>query len=271
MAITSCAVFCQQVEWITTGDAMSNKPLYLKISVYCFLCWLIAPGSASAQSSIIANVQKSLQSIVSVKAKNIEVQDAPPAMARDPKTGRVLVAQRASGKYYSRTGAGILIDPGGVIVTNLHTIINAHYVKVITYSGTELPAKVLTVFGGEDLAFISIDNSEHLSPITIADSDKVKLGEEIISVGNSKLLKQTISGGKIIGIGNSRHGDDDADLFQVNINVYHGDSGGPLLNKKGQLIGLMVASETRANRSSFAIPSNKIHDHYLEYLGTVQK
>jgi serine protease Do len=108
----------------------------------------------------------------------------------------------------------------------------------------------------------------------LADSSQIMLNQEIFSVGSSPLLKESISGGKITGLASSRNAvysnDYESDFFQTSMNIYHGDSGGPLFNRSGELIGLMTAKLVSKNNSSFAISSNKIRRYLDSYLNEKQ-
>lgn len=242
-------------------------PLF--ISTLCLAC-LSSVLPAKGEVSLIETAQKSLPAIVSVTAEIVGVAPGGrPAAAIDKATGRMIILRNVKAAYLKRVGAGVIIDPSGLIATNTHTIANAQKVTVTLNDGTQVAARIVQYFPEEDFALLSINPPYPLLSIELADSDNIRLGEEVITVGNSELLSQTISGGKIIGIGSHNHQKQDGvntDMIQINMNVYKGDSGGPLLNRDGQLLGLIVASQADIDRSSFAIPSKKIRMHYLEYL-----
>ncbi|MFA5088680.1 MAG: trypsin-like peptidase domain-containing protein [Candidatus Omnitrophota bacterium] len=238
----------------------------------------ISPRSFSAwgQSSILDQVIKSQDAIVSIKSENSDVFSSPnQAVGINPKTGKVLFRRNVHAAVYNRAGAGVLIHSSGIIVTNAHTINRANRITVTFGDRQEAPAKVIRLINNLDFALLQVSLPYPIVPIELADSDKIQLGEEIITVGNSELLKQTVTGGKIIGIGTSRSDKQDdgqtTDLLQTTINLYSGDSGGPLFDTKGRLVGLMTAKETGADHSSFAIPSNKIRKYLKEYLENPKK
>lgn len=230
------------------------------------------PLRAAGQTSIIAQIQELQPAIVSVKAVNTGIFQAPyQAAAIDKATGRVIVLRRLKAAGYNRFGAGVIIDPSGIIVTNAHIVHNADKIAVILHDNTEIPAQVLMVIKNLDIGLIQIPLPYPVSPVELANSDQVKLQDEVITVGNSQFLKQTFSGGKIKGIGTTRHqflkGEiKTTSLLQTTINLYEGDSGGPLFNHQGQLIGMMTAKEAAADHSSFAVPSNLIRRYLGEYL-----
>ncbi len=225
-------------------------------------------NSLYAQKSIIDQMIKKQKAIVGISSHNKELfKSKPQDPVLNPETGRLIVLRNLTQASYTRDGAGVIIHPSGIIVTNAHTINRANHIIITMHDGSQIAAQVLQVIGNLDLAYLKIDAPYPLPVVRIADSDKVKLHDEIITVGHSEFLNKTVSGGRIKGLGTSRtknrSGEQRNDLLQTSINVYSGDSGGPLFNKDGDLIGLMTAKELGSIRSSFAVPSNKIA-HYLK-------
>jgi len=248
---------------------------YQKIAFGCTcffgISGLLAQGWLHAQESMIEVINLSLPSLVTVTAEATGVFKSPQASAAlDKNTGRVVVLRNVKASSYKRTGAGVILNTDGIIVTNLHIIMNCNQVKVQLHNSNEFPAKIVKIFPSSDLAFLKISVPFPLKPIFIANSDQVELRDEVYTVGNSSLLKETLSGGKVIGLGTHREGQNSngaaPDLIQINMNLYPGDSGGPLLNKRGQLIGLMVAGQRKKDRSSFAISSNQIIKYFNDYI-----
>ena len=248
-----------------------KKNYLLPLMALMFLFLPTAFSRLYAQSSIIDQIQKSQPAIVTIVSEASGVYRSPEVnVAKNPKTGQVVAAHHLAKASYQRYGAGVVVHPAGIIVTNAHTVTKADHIQVILADNTRLPAKVINLIDNLDLALLKIDPPAPMPYVTIADSDKLELGQEVITVGNSQYLKQTISGGKIIGLGTNRtqqtQGKKRTDLIQTTINIYQGDSGGPLFDKEGNLIGLMTAKESRSIRSSFAIPSNKIIKYLATYL-----
>ena len=234
-----------------------------------FILWMTPP--VLAQESMIETMQKAMSSVVSVIAENDQSFDSPQT-GIDPKTGQILTRHQIKQATLERSGAGIVIDPSGLIVTNTHTIFNAKKVFVILRDQTSFPAEVLGIVSQYDFAFLRIQPPTPLAAISWADSDQIHLGDDIVTIGHSDLLKEAISGGKIIGIGvaggknlHSTEGEE-TKLIQININVYKGDSGGPIFDRKGNFVGLMVAGQMKTDRSSFAIPSNQIKEQSKKFL-----
>ncbi len=243
-------------------------------SLIAFLI-IVLPGhrSALAQDSIIQRIHFALPSIVEITAQNAVAVRGPKSTALDKQTGRLIQIEKIKTAQYTRSGSGVIIDPTGIIATNAHIVSDAKRIAVRMMDGVIVSANPLKVFPDQDLAFLKITPPYPITRIDFADSANVKINEEIVTVGSSPFLKKTISAGRIIGLGKQGRSPDSIhpDLFQININIYHGDSGGPLFNFKGQLVGLMVAGQFKIDRSSFAIPSNKILQLYLKYLQSLEK
>jgi S1-C subfamily serine protease len=240
--------------------------------IICLIIFVIGlyPASSSAGNrSILQQIMNLEPALVSILAENHDVFKPAQRLVRDPKTGRIFLQQKYPAASYERFGAGVIIDRDGVIVTNAHTIHRANLITVTFHNDQKVRARVLGVVNDLDLAFLQVPMPYQVNPVKLADSDKIRLDDEIITVGNSQFLKQTITGGKIRGIGINhtlrKAGGQQTDLIQTTINVYSGDSGGPLFDRQGQLIGLMTASETAQDHSSFAVPSNKIKHYLTQY------
>ena len=236
---------------------------------------LFFPSLVWAQNSILAQLMQAKTAVVEVKAQTAGLVKQPtPNAAFDPKTGRVLVIRNAGVAAFERRGAGVIIHQVGIIATNAHTIAQAAAVQVTLPDGTAVPAQILRFNSSLDLCLLKIAPPYPLTTLALVDSNDVKLGDEIFTIGTSAINKDAISGGIIIGLGTNRssppYGGKRNDLFQTTINLYEGDSGGPLFDKKGRLIGLMTAKERTADHSSFAIPANSIAQYLIDYLNELK-
>jgi len=189
---------------------------------------MVIPGISRAQSSIIDRVMKSQESIVAIHAQTIAMDpDAKTGAAITP-DGQIMVGNHARAAVAEQSGAGIIIDPSGYIVTNTHTIAYSQFIFATLHNGTRLPAKIAVIAPNSDFTILKIESPSPLKPMPWADSDRVRLGDRIISVGNSPFLKETISGGIIKGMGqNPATGT--VELIETDLNLYKGDSGGPIL------------------------------------------
>ncbi|MDP8266764.1 MAG: serine protease [Candidatus Aceula meridiana] len=234
---------------------------------------LICPKIALAQSNVIEKIQLAIPSIVEIHSKSAAMVKGPGSTFLDKITGKIVQLKGIRAVQVTKNGSGVIIDPVGVIVTNAHVVSNAGRIDVTLHDGTTVEATPLKVIPNQDLAFLKIEPPFPLTRVEIANSQAVPMGAEVITVGSSPFLKKTISAGRITGVAKSmRQGPSEPEgLFRVNINIYHGDSGGPLFNYRGHLVGLMVARQMEQDRFTFAIPSNTILKSYLEYLKTLKR
>lgn len=162
-------------------------------------------------------------------------------------------------------GTGIIITADGYILTNNHVIDGSDSVKVTTHGGQEYQATVIKTDSDKDLAVIQV-KAEDLTPATIGDSDSVRVGEEVIAIGNvlgrfsDSVTKGIISGlGRPITTSSAQfYGNVEQleDLIQTDAAINSGNSGGPLVNLKGQVIGINTAIVGDAQNIGFSVPIN---------------
>lgn len=163
---------------------------------------------------------------------------------------------------YERQGAGVIIDPTGIIVTNTHTILNAPLILIYLSDGQEYEATPVFV-SESDFSLLQINAQRPLSYIPFADSSKAQIGEPIMAVGNSEFNSQSILGGEITSLLESKSSNT-IEILELNLNLYKGDSGGPILNQQGEFLGLVMGKRNKEDRKSYAIASNKIRQEYLK-------
>lgn len=163
---------------------------------------------------------------------------------------------------YTRQGTGIIINNDGYIVTNTHIIRNAPQIIVTLSDGTTYSPKVLYVSIDHDFSIIKIDAPVLLPSVSFADSSAVRLGESIMAIGSSDFNNHSILVGNITSIIQS-FSQKTIEFLEVNLNLYKGDSGGPIFNRQGQLLGMVMGKHQSRDRSSLCIASNKIREQYL--------
>ncbi len=172
---------------------------------------------------------------------------------------------------FQNQGAGVIIHESGIIVTNAHVVNKASRVKILFHNGATAYARILRFASDLDLALLKVDHAGPLQSVIITDSAVLKLNDDVFTVGNSPLLKQSITGGRIIGLASSRNAkysnSYESDFFETSFDLYNGDSGGPLFDRNGHLVGLVTAKLLSKNNSSFAVSANKIS----RYLAAILK
>ena len=186
----------------------------------------------------------------------------------------------SSGTYQGRinqpvVGSGIIISKDGYIVTNLHVINGQKKINVELDDGQIKLATIIGYDQRSDLAVIKISDQEKLSPIKLADSKTVRIGDNVIAIGNSFGLGKTFTSGIISATGRD-YGNPYLELIQTDAAINPGNSGGALLNHRGNLIGMntKIFSKTGSYTGiGFALPSNKMIDVASEIIkfGKVQK
>jgi len=165
---------------------------------------------------------------------------------------------------YYRTAIGIVLESSGLIVTNTHTIIHAPFIFVILRDGTKLPAKLIFTSRSYDFSFLRIHPPYPLKKIRWANSSQTHIGEAILVVKNSDYAHRSILEGHIKNIlKTKRNGSND--FLELDLDLHHGDSGGPILDNRGRLLGIVMAKSKSQPNTSLAIASNKIHQQYLHY------
>jgi S1-C subfamily serine protease len=172
-------------------------------------------------------------------------------------------------------GSGIIISKDGYIVTNLHVINGQKKINVELDDGQIKLASIIGYDQRSDLAVIKISDQEKFSPIKLADSKTVRIGDNVIAIGNSFGLGKTFTSGIISATGRD-YGNPYLELIQTDAAINPGNSGGALLNHRGNLIGMntKIFSKTGSYTGiGFALPSNKMIDVASEIIkfGKVQK
>ncbi|MGB3790961.1 MAG: HhoA/HhoB/HtrA family serine endopeptidase [Phormidesmis sp.] len=158
------------------------------------------------------------------------------------------------------TGSGFILDANGTIVTNAHVVEGADEVMVTFKDGRELRGEVIGEDSLTDLAVIKVDATE-LPTVTLGDSDVLRPGEWAIAIGNPLGLDNTVTAGIISATGRTsaqiRVPDKRVQFIQTDAAINPGNSGGPLLNERGEVIGVNTAIIGNAQGLGFAIPINQ--------------
>lgn len=158
-------------------------------------------------------------------------------------------------------GSGFVIEPSGIIVTNRHVIAGAYQISVILPGIGRLPAKPLYINGVIDLALLKVNAGQPLPTMKLGDSSKVRVGEEVLLLGNPLGVGLSVSHGVISAldrdIGTSMYDH----FFQTDGALNHGNSGGPMVNMKGEVVGINTALDSSPGNTGsvgigFTMPIN---------------
>jgi len=155
-------------------------------------------------------------------------------------------------------GSGFIITPDGYIVTNNHVVAAGKSVDVHMASGETLPAKVIGTDPATDLAVIRV-SSNGLPAAGLGNSDALRVGELVIAVGNPLGMEHTVSAGVVSALGRemaTQHGQIIDNIIQTDAHLNPGNSGGPLANSRGEVIGVNTAMRAQAQAIGLAVPIN---------------
>lgn len=257
-----------------------NKKGNKGIIVIALLCAIIGGIIGSAISFAVIGEQKNLNTAQNQQqTKNVVIN------ANDSATIASAVAEKAmpsvvgittKGKVETwmgqveagGTGSGIIVDKNGYILTNAHVVKlngqNVDQLNVQLYDGTTVEAHTVWVDSTIDIAIVKIDTKVQLTPAELGNSDNLKIGQTAIAIGNPLDLayQRSVTQGIISGlnryVGQVSGGGYMNGLIQTDASINAGNSGGPLLNAQGQVIGINTVKVSTAEGLGFAIPINSI-------------
>jgi serine protease Do len=243
----------------------------------CALCLAIDGGSTvRAQASdwpdpaadpVVRAVQKVLPSVVNVSTERLLERTY-----RDPfeEIWREFFGYSrqppADGSH--NLGSGVVVDEDGWIVTNWHVVRRADRIKVKFADGTEYDALYVSGDENNDLALLKIEPKKPVSFVDLALDRDPFLGETVIAVGNPFGLEQTVTKG-VVSAKNRKYGDGAMqfnDILQTDAAINPGNSGGPLINTRGELVGINMAILSQAEGIGFAIPSPRVANMLARWL-----
>ncbi|MCY3002893.1 MAG: trypsin-like peptidase domain-containing protein [Planctomycetota bacterium] len=217
----------------------------------------------------------------------IVARDVRPAVVYIESTRKVLKGYDFTGRHVygeeTSSGSGVVVHTGGYIVTNAHVVSEDSRSITVQFDTTvqgsteidakggsvsrRFPAKLLSTSRDQDLALPKVDSELALTTVRMGTSSDLMLGEDVIAIGNPLGQRLTVSRGIISGLGREivvRAGTDVTlrlgDLIQTDAAINHGNSGGPLLNILGEMIGINTAVNESAENMGFAIPVDRVEE-----------
>jgi len=214
--------------------------------------------------------EKTVNSVVHVKNTTIRTQNSPLDIFFGNGNGKREYEQVG-------TGSGVIISSDGYIVTNNHVIDNANAIEITLNNKKKYEAELIGADASNDIALLKINADVDLPYTPFANSDNIKIGEWVLAVGNPYNLTSTVTAGIVSAKGRDLEGNRNIESFiQTDAAVNPGNSGGALVNTRGELVGINTAISSKTGSFigySFAVPSNiakKIVDDLLEY-GAIQE
>jgi len=231
-------------------------------------------SNISYEQAVIDSVKSSSLSVVSIViSKNVPVYEQQyvninPFGSLFPDLQIPQQVQKGTELQEVGAGSGFIVSADGLVLTNKHVVSDkaAEY-TVYTSDGKKYSAKVLALDPAEDLAVIKIESSGKVfTAAKLGDSSKIQIGQTAIAIGNSLgQFRNTVSVGVVSGLGRTISASDQTgaisetleDIIQTDAAINTGNSGGPLLNLKGEVIGINTAMAQGADSVGFAIPINE--------------
>lgn len=225
-----------------------------------------AADGAALRQSFAPAVRAAAPAVVNIFAlKRVVTRRAPDTWAGDPLAAQLLAGRGAlQTRIQNSLGSGVIIDPSGVMVTNLHVIQGAEAVKILTADGRELAARLINSDEKLDLAIFKLDvpAGTKLASIRFGDSDTLNVGDVVLAVGNPYGIGQSVSMGIVSAVDRTAAGLSNYSQFiQTDVSINPGNSGGALIDSTGALVGINTAifsKEGTAQGISFAIPANLV-------------
>ena len=257
----------------TEGTAIMNSRLFFTLLAACTsVFWAISGGAVFPVAidgeelpSLAPMLERTSPAVVNIAtASEIVVRSGNPIFD-DPFFQRFF---DIPGQIQPRSrrrqglGSGVVIDAGdGLILTNAHVIKDADEITVTLQDGRDFDAELIGADEESDIAVIRIEADE-LTAIEVADSDRLRVGDFVVAIGNPFGLTQTVTSGIVSGLGRSGLGIEVyEDFIQTDASINPGNSGGALVNLRGELVGINTAIQTTSGGSvgiGFAIPTNMV-------------
>lgn len=253
--------------WLAGAPPTSGSPRSASLlprGLLIVLCLaVIAPVAAAGaadedrRTPVVRAVERAQPAVVNVSA------DQAVAVQRDPFFDQFFndfFEARPRRQRYTRTslGSGVIVRPDGYVLTNAHVVARGQNIKVVLADERELVARVVGVDADADIAVLKVDGGT-LPHLEFGNSEDLMIGETVIAIGNPFGFSHTVTTGVISAVRRSlkSEGRTYLDFIQTDASINPGNSGGPLLNIRGELIGINTAIYGGAQNIGFAIPARR--------------
>ncbi len=213
--------------------------------------------SGNAEATSVAEVDRELLDIYSQTIVGV-VKQVGPSVVHVQARQKTDAASRRPNRKAEASGSGVIIAPDGFIVTNSHVVENASAIEVFLSDGSSFQAEIVGLDKATDLALLRVSGNS-LPIARLGDSDQLQVGQIAIAIGNPYGFQNTVTAGVISALGRSlrsRTGRLIEDVIQTDAALNPGNSGGPLVDSKGDIIGINTAIIQYAQGICFAVPVN---------------
>jgi serine protease Do len=250
-----------------------RQPAIAAVAAAAMTLPALSTSSAARGPDTIADIsERVIEAVVNIStSQKVETRNSPmPQLPNDPQLDelfRDFFNRRGQGDPQNRErgprrvnslGSGFIIDPSGIVVTNNHVISEADEITVILNDGSRLKAEIIGRDQKTDLALLRVKPDKPLKAVTFGDSDKLRLGEWVIAIGNPFSLGGTVTAGIVSARNRDINSGPYDNYIQTDAAINRGNSGGPLFNLDGEVVGVNTAIISPSGGSigiGFAVPS----------------
>jgi len=237
-----------------------QAPLHQRLAVAAIMVALAGTAAFPARADDVGASKSELVRSVLPTVVNISVRKEETASpASTPAVNAATPGSDASETIKSYVGSGFVIDPSGLIVTNYHVLEDAFEVTVIFSDGTRLPGKMTSASRLADLALVKVEADHPLAAAHWGNSDLLQVGDQVFAAGNPFGIGLSVSAGIVSGLNRDIQNSPYDDFIQTAATINHGNSGGPLFDMQGNVVGVnstIISPTTGSVGLGFAIPSS---------------
>jgi len=233
----------------------------------------LTPAQRARRTPVVDVFERTKDAVVNIAATQVverTVRFSPFDELFDPR----LFGDRKQRYEQTSLGSGAVIHPDGYVITNAHVVARAAKLKVVFANKTEHEAEAVAVDEQHDLAVLKLKDKGPFPAITLGRSHDLMIGETVIAIGNPLGYEHTVTTGIISATNRELAVSPDVtyrDLIQTDTSINRGNSGGPLLNILGEVIGLNTAIRSDAQNIGFAIPVDTVRKLLPEMLSVEQR
>jgi serine protease Do len=250
----------------------ARQPVLATATVAIMLPALVVPSLARGPEAIADVAEQVIEAVVNIStSQNVGARGSQqPQMPNDPQLDELFrdffnrrgqgepKGERAPPRRVNSLGSGFIIDATGIVVTNNHVIAEADEITVILNDGTKVKAELIGRDQKTDIALLRIKTDRPLKAVRFGDSDKLRLGEWVIAIGNPFSLGGSVTAGIVSARNRDINSGPYDNYIQTDAAINRGNSGGPLFNLNGEVVGVNTAIISPSGGSigiGFAVPS----------------